>query len=129
MRKVVYSLLSNSVAFTSLIPALRIYERSSVPDVPVLPFCVLAWGSRTRIATGCYQTSLEVWVHDERGDYTLIDDALAIVEDVLTSNAQATVGDERMAQADPPNTSPDLYDDTYRSSTRSAGYRLVGTAR
>ena len=129
MRKVVYSLLANSAAFIALIPATRIYERSSVPDAPVLPFCVLAWGGRTRVATGCYQTSLEIWVHDERGDYTLIDNVLAIVEDVLTSNVQATSVDGRMAQADAPNTSPDLYDETYRSSTRSAGYRLVGTAR
>ena len=129
MRKVVYSLLANSAAFIALIPATRIYERSSVPDAPVLPFCVLAWGGRTRIATGCYQSALEIWVHDERGDYSLIDNVLGIIEDVLCSNLQATVDDQRMAQADRPNTSPDLYDDTYRSSTRSAGYRLVGTGR
>ena len=129
MRKVVYSLLANSVALTSLIPAARIYERSSVPDAPLLPFCVLAWGGRSRVATGCYQSSLEIWVHDERGDYSLIDNALKIIEDILCSSLQATVDDQRMAQADRPSTSPDLYDDTYRSSTRSAGYRLVGTGR
>lgn len=129
MRKVVYSLLANSVAFTDLVPADHIYERSSVPDAPVLPFCVLAWGGRTKVATGCYRTSLEIWVHDERGDYSRIDNALAVIENILLSNVHAVVDDSRMAQADAPNTSSDMYDDTYRSSARSAGYRLVGTMR
>lgn len=129
MRKAAFSLLVNDVGFTALIPADRLYERGSVPDAPALPFAVLAWGGRTRVGPGMYFSRLDLWVYDERGDYSRIDDVLGEAERVLESADHYVADGSRLGSAAFAGSSVDLFDDTYRANARSAGYRCTGNGR
>lgn len=123
MRKVVYSLLMADEAFTALVP--RVYERGAVPDTPQSPFAVIAFGGQQR-GPG-RNVRVDIWVHDNRGSYLLIDSALKEIRRILTSVVHYELDGERLAQADWMDDSNDLYDDTYRTNTRTAGFQLVGT--
>lgn len=126
MRKVVYSLLANDITFTELMP--RLYERSAVPDSPVLPFALYAFTESPRRGRAYPQVPrLELWCYEERGDYATINEALAIADSLFLSVTHMVVEGEHIAEATPQGWSGDLYDDVFRANTRNAGYLLVGT--
>jgi hypothetical protein len=127
VRKAVYHLLTTDAPLLALLPAEHWYERGSVPDSPPKLFAVLAWQGVTRVGRANSLPRLTIWVHDRRGSYDKVDKVLARCTELLEAVQQYEHDGQRIAQADFEGSSVDLYDDVYRSNTRNAGYRVVGS--
>lgn len=126
MRKVVFDILSNDAVFSGLMP--NLYERGSVVDSPAKPFAVYAMvGSPRAKRTMPMVPRLELWCYDDRGDYSVIDEALARADELFLAVTHRVVDDQRIASADPQGWSGDLYDDVYQANARNASYLLVGS--
>ena len=99
----------------------RIYPSNTVFTVPPTPYMVYKVSSLTpRIATAL-NTQLQVWAHDEPGDYTTIDDILARVKEVLES--QGNSGD--FLSAEWLDGSEDGFDDATGTIMRYDRYTIV----
>jgi hypothetical protein len=129
MRALVRGLLAGDPDLYSMIPTDRWYGDRAVLDTPVMPFGVIRFGGTTRSVTArspIKVVRLEVWVYDRTGDYTRIDIALGHVKRILNSTYGVKDDLYEIVQCDWDTDSPDLYDDTYKANTRSAGFTLVG---
>lgn len=128
MKKSIYKILTEDVAFTALIP--KVYERGSVPDAPVLPFAIYAFvGSPRQGRAFPYVPRVELWCYQERGDYSVINDALSRADDLFEALADYRFEDERIAEATPQGWSGDLYDDVFKANTRNSAYLVIGSGR
>lgn len=103
----------------------RVY--SDVPEHPLKPFAVIRIGNEVpelHQREGASSTFAAVWVHDEPGSYTRIDDVLALIrEAVLAKSDQSGVD---IFQAIWTGDSQDLADDFRKTFVKTTSYRLVG---
>jgi hypothetical protein len=126
MKKVVYKLLKEDDEFNTLFP--NVLERGAIEDVPMLPCAVIVMtGSPRQSRAHPRLPRLEVWLYQERGDYSKINAGLIALDRIFEDVLNATADGERIAEADPQGWSSDLYDDIYKANTRNAAYLLVGT--
>jgi len=126
MEKVIYSILNGDSEFHAAFPTL--YERGAVPDKPIAPFAVYALVGTPRQGRAYPRLPrLEVWLYDNRGDYSKINAGLERVDELLLDIAHVYVDDQHVAQADPQGWSGYLYDDIYRANTRNAAYLVIGS--
>lgn len=127
MRMTVYEILAAATDLTDIVGD-RILERGSAIDIPTRPFLVQAWGvtaiSNTTIRSARF---LDLYVHDERGDYGRIEEALAAAKLALKGVAQyvGTTG-YRIVQCDYQGISGDLDDPDRRTNFQFSSWQVVG---
>lgn len=127
IRKTVYGLLTADPTLTALVPSDRWYERGAVPDSPQVPYGVLAWQGTDGPRWG-HVRLLDVFVHDARGDYGIIEDALNRARVLLEAAAQySSVLGVRMTQADWQTRSADLFDDATGTGMMFDSWKIVGS--
>lgn len=70
--------------------------------------------------------SLAIWAHDERGDYSRIDEILERSRTILVE-AEHVLGEDAviLTSADYMASSDDLWDDGYRTITRYSTFRTL----
>ena len=127
MRKTVYEILAAATDLTDIVGD-RILERGSVVDVPPRPFLVQAWGVTAVTNTTIRSVrNLDLYVHDERGDYSRIESALAAAKLALKGVAQyvGTTG-YRIVQCDYQGISGDLDDPERRTNFQFSSWQVVG---
>jgi hypothetical protein len=127
MRTTVYNLLRG---VHPDIPDARIFQMGAVDDTPLKPFMVYRLSGNGRGVTARSASKpvrLEVWVHDEPGSYTRIDDVLRAVETKLNAvvHASSRAG-ESISQVDFDTRSPDLDDTGFRTICRMSSFTLIG---
>jgi hypothetical protein len=70
---------------------------------------------------------LEVWIHDEEGSYSLIDKVIGLLYKNLDGLEHVTYGSSELIMCEWVSDSTDLYDDGYRTNTKSTMFDIVGT--
>jgi hypothetical protein len=96
MRDVIFGILSGATPITDLVGT-RIFQRNTLtylPEKTQRPFLIfgLRTGTPARARPGA-KTGLTVWVYDEGGDYTKIDQVHAAVKTALESAAGSPSND------------------------------------
>lgn len=92
------------------------------------PHLILRMGSKDQGVGTVHRRDLQVWAHDEPGDYSVIDDLLNRVRIVLTAVEAYQVTDGKWIscitwQGD----SEDLYDDGPGTIVRNGSYIVTGS--
>ena len=127
MRRLFYNWLTTSPALSSQVPVDRWVARGTLEQRPdTVPFVVYVIGLQDRGIGNVRRTTVELWVHDEVGDYTRIDDVLDSVEDRMEELENLEGFGYRILTAEWQGRSGDLSDDALRTSTRNASFRVVG---
>jgi hypothetical protein len=109
------------------IPAERWFGSGAVLDVPPRPFAEIRFGGRVRGMAQVNRRRLEVWIHDEEGDYDRIEKWIRYVKGVL--DGAGHVGDgvgNEIISCEWLSDSTDLYDSGYRTNCMSTTFELVG---
>lgn len=130
IRSLIRERLVADATITTLIPADRWLASSSVDaEPPARPFAVLRYLGVNPGMSRINQTRLEVWIHDDPGSYKRIDDIIRRVRANLDGVEQASDsgGSTQLIQARWEGDSVDLFDDGYRTNTKSSGFTLTGT--
>lgn len=109
------------------IPEDRWFGSGSIVDTPARPFAEIRFGGVFRGMGPVKRRRLEVWVHDEEGDYTRIDRIIAGLKRVLDGAEHVFYEDVELIYASWVSDSTDLYDDKYRTNTKSTGFDVIGT--
>jgi hypothetical protein len=118
-----------------------IFGTHSIDTPQIRPLIVLRWQASNPGFTDAQggsalshwpinQQLLQVWVHDNPGDYTRIDQSLNRLRALLTSVEAMNVGGptEWLHTIVWEGDSDDLSDDMLRTITRHSQYRLTGSA-
>lgn len=102
---------------------------STGPDNPGTPFVVLRWGLEDMAGspTGARgAVFLDVWAHDDTGDYGRIDAILDRCRAILLPLTHLAGADGyTLTAVNYLGKSGDLYDDGFQTATRYATYRLA----
>lgn len=128
MRTLVRSLLIADLGDEPEIPAERWKSGGGIAtDAPPRPFAVMRFTGTLPGMGSVVRGQLEVWIHDDEGDYGLIDKWLKYVKDHLdgVEHESDEAGNE-IISCTWKNNSPDLFDDGYRTICKMAAFELVG---
>jgi hypothetical protein len=131
IRNFVFDLLKNDTVLNQLGLNEGVMYNSNDADTPnVRPFMVLRWGATAAGMDVVKQRTLQVWVHDQPSDYTVIDSALERVRDVFANVVGNDIGDtiKWVLQIDWALESDDLADDVQNTVARYAEFTVVGSA-
>lgn len=126
-RAAVNSVLSNSIELQALglLPSAT-YAANAVDTPPERPFIVMRWEENVRSFSDRGVQGLTVWVNDQLGDYTRIDQMIHIIKKLLTDMVHVAGDDGRtVTQIDWSGDSGDLWDDGYHTIARNAGFSVV----
>jgi hypothetical protein len=126
-RAAIYTALKSDPTLESLAPGYGCYPNNSVDTPPEDQFLILRWLDKTPgPVKGRGPVSLQVWAHDHSGSYTVIDQMLKRVSDILLAMVQVDGGDgHTVTCVDWTGESQDLYDDGFRTITRNAAFTVV----
>lgn len=131
MRALIYSTLVND----SVLNAAGINDASAFAvdvDTPqTRPFLQIRWG-RTEIGlrrTVVSRRTLVVWIHDQPGDYSVIDAILTRVKDLLLTLEGQSNGSGHVIAVEWTGDSEDLADDGHGTITRNTSFELVGSGQ
>jgi hypothetical protein len=95
------------------------------------PFLQIRWGKTdvglSRTAVG--RRTVVIWVHDEPGDYTKIDNILARIKELLPTLEGQSNGSGYVIAVEWTGDSEDLADDGHGTITRNTSYSLVGSGQ
>lgn len=127
MRATITSLLQQA---TADIPAERWFQMGSVDENPPTPFGLYRLSGtfpgvtkRSKVKS----VSVEIWVHDEPGDYSRIEGILKQIEDTFDSVVHASAAEgESIGSANFESRSPDLNDDGFKTICKMTNYTIVG---
>lgn len=129
MRAIVFQHLTSDAALTALIPAERWVSGRSLEDAPPRPFAVVRFGGTFPGLAAVRAVRCEVWIHDDQGNYDLIDQVIELIKVRLDGKIHLTnvaePGSEIM-QATWQGDSTDLFDPALKTNTKSTAYDLVG---
>jgi hypothetical protein len=131
MRALIYGALVND----SVLNGLGINSESSFAidvDTPqTRPFLQIRWGLNEigLKNTAVSRRTLTVWVHDEPGDYTRIDEILYRVKSLLPTLDGQSNGLGHVVSIEWTGDSEDLADDGHGTITRNTGFSLVGSGQ
>ena len=95
------------------------------------PFLQLRWGrnesalSKTEIG----RRTLTIWVHDQPGDYTLIDTIILQLRTLLPTLEGQSNGLGHLVAVEWTGDSEDLVDDGHRTIARNTSFSLVGSGQ
>lgn len=132
MRKTIYDALTSASAITAIIPAHRWFEAGAVVDQPKKPFGILRWIAPVPSSSGRWLNQLRVDVHDERGDYSRIDEVLGNpytgggIYDLLSGLLDYVGPDGRITQCDYLNHSGDQEDEVYGTNYKFSSWQVIG---
>ena len=135
MRKTMYQALTASSVLTAIVPAERWYEAGAVVDQPVKPFVVLRWIAPVPSNSGRWLNQLRVDVHDERGDYSQIEQLLGNpysgggIYDRLSGLLDYVGPDGRITQCDYLNHSGDQEDEVYGTNYKFSSWQVIGVTQ
>lgn len=124
MRKAAYKIIS------ARYPDIPVFSAGAVDENPPKPFIVykLSGDFRGPSRTSVHRTArLEVWVHDDKGSYVLIDGMLDSIERALDGAVHVQAGDSRISQALWESRSPDLDDSGFGTLCKMTSYTIVGS--
>lgn len=130
-REFVYGLLTSDATLNTLGLGDQSTFLSHDVDTPLVrPMMILRWQNTDPGVGAVNRRVLQVWIHDEKGDYTRIDAALERVRTVLTNVAGANAGaaNKWVTQINWNGDSDDLTDDEAGTFTRWGMYTLTGSA-
>jgi hypothetical protein len=131
----VYSLITTD----HVLNALGIHEDStflqhSVDTPQARPLCILRWqavepGMPSADGSPVNHQNLQVWIHDDWGNYNRINQALSRLRIILPALVGVNVGDddEWLSGARWTGDSEGLDDDVLRTATRNAQFRFTGS--
>jgi hypothetical protein len=131
MRALIYGALVND----SVLNGLGINSENSFAidvDTPqTRPFLQIRWGLNEigLKNTAVSRRTLTVWVHDEPGDYTRIDEILYRVKSLLPTLDGQSNGLGHVVSIEWTGDSEDLADDGHGTITRNTGFSLVGSGQ
>lgn len=112
----------------------NIHQADSVDALPVKPALVVRWGDITQPVgerqiswQGAGTQTLQVWAHDEIGDFDRIDQILTRIRSVLSGlvAVQGSSPGNTLIQCDWTGDSQDLRDDGYNTITRHSDWRIA----
>lgn len=108
-----------------ILPAGSVYGAGSLKGSPAKkPFLVLRFGPKVRRRQeGPYSRTLEVWIHDEPGDYMQIESLIPLVRAQL----EGQVALPGAVSCEWSGDSSDLADDGFNTITRNTLFVLVGS--
>lgn len=117
------TLIASSV--TAIVPEGSMFGAGAVTGAPGdKPFIVLRFMPDVRNPIQGTDGEVVFWVHDEPGDYTRIDEVLALIKAVFDNRQVSEPGAHCVRWT---GTSQDLVDDGYNTICRNASYRLIGS--
>lgn len=96
-----------------------------VPDEK--PFAVLTFEGPNPGMSRVKQMRGFLWVHDEVGDYTKIDDVLKAARDIIPETIQHFHEGVWLIEASWEGDSPDSFDDIRRTNVKNAAFLLTGS--
>lgn len=123
-RQWLWDQLSTNAPLLVRIPVQQMYESGAVDGNPsTKPFLVMAGGpTQPELNDGdVVETDSEnvsIWVYDEPGSYSIIDECLALVRAALCGRDDVIV----LFQG----TSTDLADDDYKALTKNSTFKILG---
>lgn len=124
MRKAAYKIIS------SRFPDIPVFAAGAVDENPPKPFIIYKIAGEFKGATRTSQhrtARLEVWVHDNKGSYVLIDGMLDSIERALDLAVHVQAGESRISQALWESRSPDLDDSGFGTLCKMTSYTIVGS--
>ena len=99
-------------------------------DTPVQrPFMQLRWGRNDIGLDRVTRRNLVIWVHDEPGDYSVIDQTILRLRVLLPTLEGQNNGSGFLMSAEWSGDSEDLADDGHKTITRNTSFSLVGTGQ
>lgn len=93
---------------------------------PPRPFAVVAFTDRPRSEVGSARPAATIWVHDDRGSYSIIDEIIHYLENVLPTVPPLEDEDHRIVDIRWEASSGDLTDDGYNTNVRTVTFSLTG---
>lgn len=129
IRVAMHRRITEDEAIAAIIPPQRWMEGGSLLETPVRPFAVMRYQGHNPGLSRVNQTRLEVWVHDEPGNYIRIEQVLRLVRERITSMVAYNDVELGVSLMDPiwEGESVDLFDDGHRTNTKSSTFLLTGT--
>jgi hypothetical protein len=133
MRTLIRNLLMANDGLADMIGD-RWFEWSAMIDQAQFPYGAIRLSSQQPGVTArgvTRQGRVEIWVYDERGTFTRIDEALrhihAVMDNVVNAELIADGGRlVRLSLADWSQDSTELWDEQRRANARSSAYNCVG---
>lgn len=93
------------------------------------PFLQLRWGRNSEGLDTSTRRDLVIWVHDEPGDYTRIDNIILRLRTLLPSLVPSSDANGWLQGVEWTGDSEDLTDDGHRTIARNTGFTLVGSGQ
>lgn len=129
MRTLIFQAIINDSALNSLG-----FTSSSAFSVDVdtpqqRPFMQLRWGRNDIGLDRVTRRNLVIWVHDEPGDYSVIDQTILRLRVLLPTLEGQNNGSGFLMSAEWSGDSEDLADDGHKTITRNTSFSLVGTGQ
>lgn len=119
MREEIYSLLTGSAPLVDLV-SYRIYPVNVQDTKPPVPYIVYKIGVSTPRIVPAQSSNFQVWAHDDRGDYAVIDQILSEVKKALITEENPNYFAIRWL-----DDSEDLYDESSVTITRYSRFDMV----
>ena len=127
MRALVRGLLIAGLDDASDIPPERWFGSGAVTDTPPRPFAEIKFGGRFPGIGVVARRRLEVWIHDDEGDYDRIEKWLQHSKERLNGAEHQSDGDgNEIVLCSWVSDSTDLYDDGYRTNCMMSAFEIVG---
>lgn len=126
MRRLVYNLLSTNAPFMALLPGGLFGDRAEFPVPLEKPFGVLLHEGPLPGVRSHRQYRSALWVHDEPGDYTKIDEVLRAAEILLVAAVPVSLNGVWLNDVQWTGVSGDLSDDARRTNVKNTNFLLTG---
>lgn len=126
MRQTVFDLVTGDAELTSMIGRNSWFQGGSITEVPERPFVVIRLSGVFPGIGSTNKVRVEFRVHDERGSFTIIDNVVRRIREVLGEAEQIRGEQGWLICATWLSDSPDLFDDGFRTNMRSTAYDLTG---
>lgn len=126
--------VANALELSPALALLGITEKdimlASAADNPAgRPFIVLRWGVVQPGMGTAKRSILDIYVHDEPGDYDRIDSCISAIRTTLDEIGQVMTPTGSLTHIEWNGDSGDLDDDTYGTIMRYSTFTLTGSGR
>lgn len=126
VRKLIYNLWSTHAPLMDLLPG-GLYGDRAEFTTEIKPFGVLIHQGPLPGISSHMQARTTLWVHDEPGDYTRIDEALRVARNYLLSAVPVLLDGVWLNDVRWEGTSDDLLDTERRTNVKNATFLLTGS--
>lgn len=126
VRDLVFHALTSDTELTALgIDTNHAWASGSVEGPQPAPFIVIKWGNTSKGIGPINTAPVQIFVHDDIGDYGVINSILLRVRAVMTGLAAHGYAANWIIEVDWLGDSGDLADDTYKTLMRNAEFNVV----